>query len=252
MDVVEELAQREQHNLEVSFNRVGDTITLVEDEDHLYETLARLVDESGVPPRDEIVMAGMFLTACRYQLSASCLTALRGYPTESLEKTRKAIELTAFANRIRKHPHLAKVWLEAGHNEVTYKAYRDKFTGKKLFPENEPLMKSLGNRYDFCSKVIHSSVYSLGAKMKFETQPGKFRMYYNISELRDEDPSEPVRTVMWNLDTHLGIVRVFALVLDEAVEHDRAAWEVQLNGVDARLGFHKHKWKSVILSHHVE
>ena len=60
-------------------------------------------------------------------------------------------------------------------------------------------------------------------------------------------PSEPARTFFWVVDTHFGILKLFEEVFADAIARDRAAWAVQHDGVDARLGVHKLRWKDIIL-----
>ena len=248
MGVIDELSDGEAHNLKCSLQRLGDTSSLVDDLDGLYNTISQLVDVSGVPPRDEIVMGGMFLSVCRYCLSKACLEILRGHLTDSLALSRRAIELCAFAHRIATHPHLAKTWLEANDSNSAYDIYKKKFGGKAIFPKEEALLSKLGTRYGFCSKSVHSSIYSLSQRMEFETGEKKFRMLYNLFELKQDDQSEPARMFLWTLDTHFGIIKVFESVLRDAIEHDVKGWEVMRNGVDAKLALHKQKWARVILS----
>ena len=138
-------------------------------------------------------------------------------------------------------------WIKAHDDESAYGVYRKKFGGKGLFPKGDPVLEKLGSRYDFCSKSVHSSIYSLAQRMEFESSEKKFRILYNLFEINEDDKSEPARMYLWTLDTHLGIIRVFEKVFEEAISYDLKRWEVRRNGVDAKLGVYKSKWQSSIL-----
>src|SRR5437879_4931505 len=173
---IEEVREAEQHNYETARGVVGDSISLVQDVLDLYSLLAVLVEDSGVRPRDEVVSACQFLLGCRYQLTMGVLTALRGHLSDSFYFTRKAIELAEFAARVKKHPHLAMVWLNAQDN---YEEFRQKFSPGKLFPEDDALLGQLYGGYDLCSKMIHSSIFSLYRHMQAETSATKFNLRFD-------------------------------------------------------------------------
>ena len=139
-----------------------------------------LIRGSGLGPRDELVCAGQFLLGCRYQLRLGALAALRGHLNDSFMFSRKAIELCAFAARVKKHPHLGMVWLCAADSEAAYDKYWGKFPPGKLFPEDHQILGNLGDRYGDCSKLMHPSVYSLAGHIETERTATQvtFRFHY--------------------------------------------------------------------------
>lgn len=239
---IEEVREGEQYNYEESRRAVGDSIYLVQDLLDLYSLLARLVKESGISPRDEVVAACQFFLGCRYQLTMGSLIALRGHLNDSFYFTRKAIEFCAFAARVKKHPHLAMVWLNAQEN---YEEFRQKFSPGKLFPEDDVLLGKLYGRYDFCSKMIHANIFSFSRHMIAEGSATEFNLQFDYFQLSNTDPGEPIRTLLFILDTHLGILRVFENILDGVVAHDPSTWAAQRDLVDAKLASHKAKWRSI-------
>lgn len=138
------------------------------------------------------------------------------------------------------------VWLCAGRDDAAYKMYRKKFRTETLFPKDHPLLQELWNRYDYCSKLSHPSIYSICKHIKVEATDNEVNIRFNYFELENKDPSEPIRTFLWTIDTHFGIIRVFEEVLHDVLAQDRMKWEIRRNAVDAKLGIHKMKWKNII------
>jgi hypothetical protein len=114
MEDLDRILESKEANYQTSKRVLGDSVALVEDLLGLYHVLGEMIQGSGLGPRDEIVCAGQFLLGCRYQLTLGALAALRGHLHDSFMFSRKAIELCAFAARVKRHPHLAMVWLCAG------------------------------------------------------------------------------------------------------------------------------------------
>src|SRR5712691_1307499 len=112
MEEIDLLIRAEQTNYAVSCQRLQGSKELIQETVSVYQTLFDLVPASGVKPRDEIVAGGMFLGVCRYQLIVGSLTASRGHVNDSHFFTRRAVELCAFAYRIKSDPQLAMKWLE--------------------------------------------------------------------------------------------------------------------------------------------
>ena len=246
MEEIEKLRAAEDNNYVATRAQIGDSASLVEDLVSLYGLLGALVKDSGVPPRDEVVAASQFLLACRYQLTMGALIALRGHLNDSFYFSRKAIELCAFAARVKNHPHLAMIWLQAWHNAASYDKFREKFSPGKLFPEDHTLLGALYERYDHCSKMVHPSVSSLGGHIEVTQGNSVFEFKFNYFQLKEDDASEPIRTILWTVDTHFGILRVFEEVLADVIAYDPARWNVRRNAVDAKIAVHKSRWLPIL------
>jgi hypothetical protein len=113
-------------------------------------------------------------------------------------------------------------------------------------------LRELGSRYGAASKLGHPSVYAMAGHTKAKMGDAGFALEFKYFELKNNDLSEPARTFLWIIDTHFGILRLFEEVLAEAIAHDLTTWEVRRNGVDARLGVQKLRWKDIILKPRVQ
>ncbi len=157
-----------------------------------------------------------------------------------------AIELAAFAARVKTYPDLAMAWIEAGDSDEAYDRYTRIFSSGKIFPEEHAVLRELGRRFDTTSKLSHPSIYALAERVRIvKTDSGvevKFQ-YFPV----DKDRGEPARTFFWTIDTHVGVLRVFVEVLAKAVESERAAIDVRMNAIDAKLALHKNRWREAIL-----
>lgn len=246
MEEIDLLRQAEETNYAASRERLRDTAELTQETVNVYQVLFDLVGSSGIKPRDEIVAGGMFLGACRYQLVVGSLMALRGHGNDSHFFTRRAVELCAFAYRIKNDPQLAMDWLQAWRDAASYKQFRKDFSTKELFPTSHPLLNNLYKRYDLSSKLVHSSIYGFGRNIQTTVQSGWWQITFSYCELNDQDLSEPAGTLLYIVDTHFGILRVFEEVLADVIIHNKDAWQNARNALDSKLGYQKAKWKSVL------
>ena len=187
------------------------------------------------------------MLACRYQLVMGSLAVLRCHLTDSFYSVRKAIEYCAFAGRVKKHPHLAMVWLNAATDEKTYKDYREKFSPGKLFPQDDAILGQLSKRYDQCSKMAHPSIFSLSRHITVHSTEKIFNIDFGYFDIKPKDPSEPFRTFLWIVDTHFGIVRVFERLFSEAIAQTKQQWVGQRNAVDQKVGVYKAQWRFRIM-----
>jgi hypothetical protein len=248
LEEITEVYNAEDVNYRTAMQALGDSVSLVEDLIDLYKLLGQMIKESGVNPHDDIVSASQFLLACRYQLTLGALALLRGHLSDSFYFARKAIELCAFAARVKKHPHLAWVWLRAGDNRTSYEKYREKFSPGKLFPEDHTVLGILYDRYDLCSKHSHPSIFSLAGQIETKQTATKFSIKFNYFELDSKDSSEPIRTLLWAVDTHFLILKVFEEILADVIVDVRTTWEIKRNAVEGKIILHRDKWKSVFMS----
>ena len=248
MDEIEEVRQAEDANYSIATKQLGESASLIQDLVDLYALLGDYLEKSELAGRDEYVCAMDSILACRYQLSMGALSLLRGHLTDSDSFTRKAIEFCGFAAHIKAHPHLGMVWLKAGDDDDSYKSYLKQFRVKKLFPKSDPLLKELYERYNWCSKQSHPSVYSICRHIEVEPKDEVINIKFQYFELKQGDASEPVRTFIWLVDTHFGIVRVFEKILSDIIDTDSVRWELRRNSVDGKIVMCKDKWKNIVLS----
>lgn len=241
----DELREAEENNYNASMKRLGDSADLAEDFIDAYEAISRLLHETKDPPDHLHVVSVLFLAA-RYQLERATLDVLRARITDAFQATRRAVELAAFAAKISRHPHLAEVWLEAAKNETSYDEYRRKF-GKDLFPESDNVLSQLGSRYDHGSKQFHGSPFSVGGRASVEQAEGSVEFEFRTFEIDNEDDAEPISSLLWVLDTHFRILKVFARILGDQLGPSITAWNVRENALEAKLDAHREKWRPVVM-----
>jgi hypothetical protein len=206
-----------------------------------------LLRQTQDPPEHLLAVSLLFLSAA-YQLEKGCLECLRGHLTDSFQATRRAIEAAAFGARIARHPHLARLWFEASKDNDTYDDYREKFAPKKIFPADDELLARLKARWDHASRVSHSSSYSVARRSSIHLEEDSLGFEFVVFEIDDEDRSEPARTLLFILDTHLGVLRVFESVFSDQLGFRLRSWEVRKNALDAKLAAYKERWRDLILS----
>jgi hypothetical protein len=218
---------------EESLRFLGDSVSLVEDCVQLYQRAADIAGGSPLANRDEYFMGIQFSMAARYYLVTGALACFRGHITDAYASTRMAIEQSAFAARVKRHPHLAPIWQDAGHGEAAYEEYREKF--KKLFPQDNAKLRELGTRYDICAKRTHPSIHSFAGRSTVEETERHYRLKFDYFQVND-DGSELVGTFLWLLNTHIFIAAVFLVA-------DARAYGVQANAVEAKLASHMAGWQ---------
>jgi hypothetical protein len=236
----------QESNYQTSLKMLGDTVSIAEDEAELYRLLVALTAKSSVRDKPEVAVAYYFAMGCQYQLATGCLNALRGHLNDGLKDTRLAIEMGAFAARIKRHPEFAALWMNAAQGEDAYETYLKRFSGAKIFPEDHPLLKELGDRYDHAAKLSHPSIHSLAGRAKTTRIEEGFKITFNYFQLKDNDPAEPTRTFLWIVDTHCQILLLFQDVLAEGIVHDRKIWDLRVNSFEAKLAVHKKWWRVVV------
>jgi hypothetical protein len=139
---------------------------------------------------------------------------------------------------------MADVWLKAVDSDADYEKFRQKFTGKNLFPADDPLLQELYQTFDHCSQMIHNSVYCMAGNFSFQRDGTQQHITFNIFDL----PDGPVvaAALYFTLDTHKRILTNFSQVLADNIKANATAWRVRFNSVEAKLDFHREKWKTVI------
>jgi len=239
MTELEKVYDSADRNYRESLRMLGDSILLVQDFVDLYQRAADIVAASPLAMKDEHIMAAKFLMAARYYLVTGITDCLRCHLKDTFAETRMAIENVAFAARVKRHPHLAIVWLDAGESKEEYEDYRQKFT--KLFPDEHQLLKILGERYDMCAKQTHPSIYAFAGRSKVVEAEKMYTLKFEYFQA-ERDGSEPIRTFLFILNTHMRIFNVFREVLADALGDDARVLELHANSVDAKYVTHCAQW----------
>jgi hypothetical protein len=236
----------DDNNYTVSLERIGDTATLVEDFVAAFEGLCELLRETEDPPK-HLHTISILLLSTAYQFEKACLECLRGRLTDGIQITRRSIEAAAFAARIARHPHLAEVWFKASPHDESYDEYRKKFSPSKLFPADDELLQKLQRRWDYASRQIHTSVSSIARRASITLGGQSLEFEFRQFEVVDDDPSEPALSLLWILDTHLGVLLVFQRVFTEQLGELTKAGAVRMNAIDAKMEIHRELWRYRIL-----
>ncbi len=248
-DVAEQLnriREIEEVNFQASRRALGLTYGLFARMLALYDLLGDLVRTSRVPQRDDIVAGVVFLHAARYSLMKGTLELMRAHMMDTFGWIRNATEQAGFADHVRRDPSAAMRWLEAVSSDAAYKRYRKDFKTDHLFSKSDTLMQRLRRVYDFSSQRLHASAHSFATRLKTSSDPesGSTEIRYDYFDIREA--TDAVRTFLLLMHVHLEIVRVFARLLDDAVQHDRAFWDHQFSALTGELTFQQRRWGPLI------
>lgn len=240
---IEQVKKFEDENIEISKKNLNDTYTLIHDVTELYNLMSKLLSASESKVDHEFYVNSALLLSCQYQFTISCLAILRGHLTDSLQSTRRAIESCAFAYRILKHPHLAEVWINAGDNDKSNERFKEKFSGKNLFPDDHDVLQFLGGQYDFCSKQMHSRLESFATRLETEDKKKStvFKLLY--CDIPKDDPLHFFRVFFTTINIHMQMLKVFEEVFKEDIKQDKVRWELHYNNVHAKYWVHLNPWK---------
>lgn len=238
--------EAEGKNFEFTTKTLGSTAELVQDFQELYMSLAWFVlipDGGAATEAAKVAMISLYLLMkARGNLLVGSITLLRAYRGNSLLFLRCAIEACAFAAQIRRRPELVDVWLNAGEGDDAYKTYKKQF--KTLFPKDDPLLQELYERYDRCSQVIHSSLYSMAGHFSYPGDEEEMALRFNLFDLPGDH--NIVSSFYFALDTHKRILKKFAEVLAGEIKANVTVWELRFNSVEAKLDVHRENWKAVV------
>lgn len=246
MDEIGQVSETEIRNYEISCSKYRESVQLIQKLVNLYQKFGDFIQESKLPASDEVLSLSQYLLACRYQLVIGALSILRGHLNDSFIFARKAIEHCAFAARVVKHPHLATIWVKAGDNDESYKKYREKFSPGKIFPDDHQALGELYNRYDLCAKFSHPSIYSFAGHLGTNIHREKIQFTMEYFQLRNNDPSEPIRTLLWTIDTHSKILNVFLEQLSKFNKFTKNKAAKSLLAFQQVMAIEKDKYASVI------
>jgi hypothetical protein len=244
---LDDVRKAEEENYQTSIRVLGgDSVSLVEDLLDVHRIIANTAAKTKLVLEPGYYVTLHFSLAARYHLTIGSLATLRAHITDALRSGRFAIELAGFAARVTTYPDLAMPWVEAGDSEATYERYLKLFASGKIFPEEHPVLRELGRRFDATSKLSHPSIYALAEHVQIVKTDAGVEVKFHYFPV-DRDQAEPARTFFWTIDTHFGVLRVFVEKLAKALEGDRAAIDVRINAIDAKLGLHKNRWRETIL-----
>ena len=246
-DELDDIREKEEANYKTSLKVLGDSVSLVEDLLDVHALITTTAARSRLILKPEYYVTLHFSVAARYYLTIGTLAALRAHPTDAVRNGRMAIECAAFAARVKANPDMAPVWIDAGLSDEAYERYLKVFSSGKIFPDEHPVLRELGRRFDTTSKLSHPSLYALAQHVRIGKTDTGVEVMFHYFPVDKPSLTEPARTFFWTVDTHFGAVRVFVDVLARLLERERAVIEVRVNAIDAKLTLHKNRWREAIL-----
>jgi hypothetical protein len=243
MRSVSSLACEEQRHLDNGLQLLGDTYDLITDVEKLFDALPSLCKFPSDSRTNDATYAALLtrelMRVCRRQLTLGTLTLLRRHRVDSNFHLRKAIELCAYAAKMGKHPHMARLWIEARKDEQAFDKFKDKF--KKLFPQYDPELTKLGHHYDECSKAMHSSIYGVAgyfaAHVATGNQPGA-----GIDIFDTTKDATVIVFFFHETDAYLTMLRVFGRLLAVYAGEQMASWTAELAGIEETFRVKRDEW----------
>ncbi|MFZ5447862.1 MAG: hypothetical protein ACOZFS_04405 [Thermodesulfobacteriota bacterium] len=242
---IEEVRKTEDKNYLESRKLLGETVSLIHDLINLYDLIGEIIEDSKIKAKKESVAAFKFMLACRYYLMIGTLACLRGHLTDSFSFTRNAIEVSGYAFKVKKHPHLTKILIDAANHNESYLIFNQKYKIGKTFAIKNDILQRLYKCYEYCFKSIHPSIYSFDKRVTFHRIEES--IIINISfdnfELKNNYPSDLIRTFLWIIHTHFTIIELFEEIFKNVIKTSEIKWDFNSNSVKEKIQFHKTKWK---------
>lgn len=136
-----------------------DILDIFETVASFYRRIEEGVRDTGeVYIEDRLILLCLFHKSFKFWLNGAAVL-LRGHLSEFLPLMRGALESAAYANKIRRMPQLAEVWLQRDQRKAEYDAaFRDGGIERQLFPETDNLVRELWRLFDIASTFgVHSN-----------------------------------------------------------------------------------------------
>ncbi|MGA2403969.1 MAG: hypothetical protein ABSG91_20055 [Syntrophobacteraceae bacterium] len=100
--------------------------------------------------------------------------------------------------------------------------------------------------FDFSSKMAHSSIYAMTGKARFSSNEEGIKTQYNYYELTPNDPSEPIRTLLWTVRVHFGILQSFENTFEKAIAMDQFKWKISRDALEGKLSYYISEYKDIM------
>jgi hypothetical protein len=242
-----DLAEQENKNLERGLELLGDTYILVTDLETVYDALPHYCGPfKNVETNDAAFAAGVIahlVFMCRRQLTVGTLTLLRGYRGDHKYHLRKAIETCAFAARMERHPHMARIWLTAGGDDEAFEKFRKKFTN--LFPQDDPHLVELGKHYDVCAKPTHPSMY--GVAPYFATHHAHHPSTAGLDVFDARTEAVVVAEFVISILVYLLIIQVFERLLKPYTGDRLKQWSIRRDECEKNYLIAQRHWQPFVM-----
>jgi hypothetical protein len=245
---VDRLQANDEINYGISRTALADGVEVIDALVSLYALLPSLIESpaNGASPDEEDShrVALTLYGACRYQLGMSVLSIFHGRATDGMVFLRRAVELCAFAALVRRHHHRAGIWLEASESKIAYRKYQEKFATRKLFLASDPNLADLYERYDLCSKMMHSSVHTV---LKHVRAIGD-QAHFSYGDIDATDDPRLKACVCYVIETHQKIQAIFARSFERQLQTHEREWAEAFQAVENKVAALRASWKPMMES----
>jgi len=239
---LDDLIASDARYYQASVARLGETAGIVDDINSAYDRLIDLIGQSTTADPAPLATYFHLLMAGRYDFNMAAASALRGQLTLSLQILRRGIDTAATAWLIYRKPALVGVWNKAASDREAFAQWKTAARTPDLFPKDDTVVWPLYERYEFCSRMVHASLVSVGRRHTIARKDGQVQMRAYYGEITDEDKTEPVRSLLYLVQTYTMILSVFTQIYEQHIGENRPSWDVRLNAIRARGLFEFERW----------
>jgi len=244
--LLDEIAEAEAQMYAGQRELLKQELPLVEHLVGLHQGLEGLVKPSEAEITEALAVTLALLLVCRHRLLTACLALLRGSQSDAFTDTRLAIESGAFVRRVLLHPHLAHTWLNASDSSENYRNYRENFSSGKLFPKDNRYLRELYVRYDYCSKQSHPSLHALTGRLASQASSDAQTLRLLHFDLEGQPVHQVRATLLWVLDTHLGILKALYEAFQKLPGFDFSEWARRVADFESHLYYKKSLLKPLV------
>jgi len=240
---ISERAEAEQSNVNRHLELLGDTYDLTSRIENLYASLpstCRFPLDAANSDATHAASVSIYLIAlCHREVTIEMHSLLRGYRNDSLFHRRRAIELCAYAAKMKRHPAFSRIWLNSGGSEEKREKFRQKFT--KLFPADDPDLTFLSSAFEEASRAMHNSLTAIAHYFTIE----RMEEFPKVNLFDITHPAMLVATFLQAMACHLVMIRVFRGALGGYVVNG-AGWEREFNSARSFLDEKGPQWVPMI------
>ncbi|MFQ5804313.1 MAG: hypothetical protein ACE5JQ_15595 [Candidatus Methylomirabilales bacterium] len=145
-------------------------------------------DTKEVLVEDRLILLCLFHESFKFWLNGAAVL-LRGHLSEFLPLMRGGLESAAYANKIRRMPQLAEIWLQGSDRKREFDAaFRDGGMERQLFPEDDNLVRNLWPLFEIASTFgVHSNRERLAYSIEVRELPNshsQITFHFGSNDLR--------------------------------------------------------------------
>jgi hypothetical protein len=197
------LNQIDEWNFQQVKNLLGPATALPED-------VLRLYDLHGDAIKDHVTTAASRLSGaligglCRKHLLLGTTAVFRMYSSQMFREVRGAAEAAGIAYAIQHDQEKLRIFREDDGTSEKRRAARNAFRPKDIFPDKEPIMKTLHDHYDISSERAHTNLISFIRHLA--GNPSE-KVSFNMQDFKRENvEAELPLTLFWMCQVHITIL----------------------------------------------